>query len=486
MRFLSNKTLVLFLIIHFAVWSVLPLLRTSLPMDSIEAITWGWLCDFGTNKHPPLSGYMAYWFYMLFNQTPYTIYALSQLCVLVGFIYIFKLACRFMDEEKATLAVMLLEGVIYYGYSAPEFNVNVVSLALWPATAYYFYRGIVKGKNMDWALMGLFAGLNVLNKYVSGILLLCMCCFMLFDGKARQRFKQFGPYLAAFVGVAVVLPHAVWLYEHDFFTLGYFIDRGGKAGFDNMPILRHVVYPLKFFGAQVLFGLGAVLIYAFGFRKAPRRLAHVGSFERRFLFWLGLAPLLMMTLISLLGGIKLKSMWGFPVLYLLGFWLLFSSPRLVTEAVRRQTVYATYFMMFLMAIAYFCTVYFNKGDKMHLHPVEYAYQMKNAWEDETGGKPLKYVLGDVWWADNVALFAPTRPKPVIWGDPSRNPWIDLKDLQARGGLVVTSDLFMYNSIRERLSNVSDPIPTEIIIRSPSGKVKFKTIYHGIYHGQGDF
>ena len=483
MRILTNKTLLFFLVVHFLVWSVLPLLRTNLPMDSIEALVWGWLCDWGTNKHPPLSGHMAYWFWVFWNQSFYAIYALSQICVLLGFVYIFKLACRFMDDEKAALSVMLLEGVIYYGYSAPEFNVNVVSLALWPITAYYFYRAVVKGNYIDWALTGIFAGLNLFNKYVSVLLLFSMFCFMLFDPKARQRFKQGGPYIAALVAALVIAPHVFWLYQHDFFTLSYFVDRGGKAGFEDFPLLRHIAYPLKFFGAQILFGLGACLIYLIGFRKAPKSMAHVSAFERRFLFWLGLAPVLMMGLISFIGGIKLKSMWGFPTLYMLGIGLLVYSPRLMTEAVRRRTVYATYGVMLLMAVAYGATVYFNKGDKMHLHPLEYAYQMKNAWEAETNGRPLKYVLGDVWWADNVALFAPSQPKPVIWGDPERNPWISMKDLLASGGLIVTTDPYMYGSIRQRLHTVTDPIPTQVIIRSPSGEVKFKTIFYGVYQGQ---
>lgn len=485
MRLLNNKTLLFFLVFHFFVWSLLPLMRTSLPMDSIEAISWGWLCSFGTNKHPPLSGHLAYWFYMFLDQSPFAIYVLSQLCVLMGFVYIFKLANRFVDDEKAALSVMLLEGVIYYGYSASEFNVNVVSLALWPATVYYFYRAVVKGKNMDWVLTGLFAGLNLLNKYVSAVLLLCMFFFMLFDAKARKRLKEFGPYLAAGVGVFLVLPHVIWLYAHDFFSLSYFIDRSSQAGFEQMPFLRHVIYPLKFLGAQILFGLGALLIYAFGLRKAPRCLRYVGMFERHFLFWLGLMPVLVMTLVSFIGGIKLKSMWGFPALYMLGIGLMAYSSRLLTEAARRQMVYATYFMMFLMASAFGATVYFNKGDKMHLHPQEYAYQMKNVWAAQTKNKPLKYVLGDVWWANNVALFAPMHPKPVIWGDPSRNPWINPEDLEAHGGLVVTSDLSMYDSIQKRLLHVSEPLPMEVIIRSPSGKVKFKTIYYGIYQGLGE-
>ena len=142
MRNLYNKNLLIFLWTHFVVWFVVPLMRKSLPMDSVEAITWGRYCDFGTNKHPPLSGFPAEWFYQLFGQAG--IYLLNQILVLIGFIFIYKLAKCFLSEGKAVLSVMLLEGVIYYGFSAQEYNVNVVSLALWPLTAYYFLQALNK------------------------------------------------------------------------------------------------------------------------------------------------------------------------------------------------------------------------------------------------------------------------------------------------------------------------------------------------------
>ena len=55
-----NKSLTAFLITHFIIWSLLPiLLRPNLPMDSAEALVWGFIGEWGTNKHPPVSGFFA-------------------------------------------------------------------------------------------------------------------------------------------------------------------------------------------------------------------------------------------------------------------------------------------------------------------------------------------------------------------------------------------------------------------------------------------
>lgn len=483
MKYLKQNPFICFLIMHFLVWSLIPLLRRSLPMDSIEAVVWGNYCNWGTNKHPPLSGFLAYWAYFLGNGSHYALYALSQCCVVAGFIYIYKLACRFLEREKAVLSVMLLEGVIYYGFSALEFNVNVVSLALWPAAAYYFYKALDGGRAADWVLTGIFAGLNLLNKYTSLILLAAMFLLMVCDKTSRRRFKEAGPYFAALVCLAVVLPHIAWLYRHDFFVADYFLGRSSGAAFNDFPLLRHVVYPLKFFGAQVLFGLGTLLIYFIGTRHAEKLPRRESVFQCRFLYFMGLLPLVIMVLVSLAGGIKLKSMWGFPVLYLAGVMLFVFFPCRLGSTVRQKLFRGVYIIMALMAVAEICVIVFNKSDKLHLNAPEYAKSMALLWDEASGGRPLKYVAGDVWWADNVALYAPSKPKPVIWGDPAKNPWFDEDDIHASGALIVAAGAQEYKQAAENLGNASAPQTITVECRNPAGKIKRKTVYYG-YHNLG--
>lgn len=470
-----------FLIIHFLIWSLLPLLRGSLPMDSIEAIVWGQYCDWGTNKHPSLSGHMAFLFYNLFGGSHFSIYFLSQICVLFAFIYIYKLAKFFLPEEKAILSTMLLEGVIYYGYSTMEFNVNVVSLALWPLTVYYFYKALKGDGLLNWALTGFFAGLNMFNKYVSAILLVCMFLFMIFDKDARIKFKTFGPYICAIMCFLTFLPHLYWLYEHEFFVMDYFLGRSAKAGFESFPLLKHIVYPIRFLGSQILFGLGTILIYFVANLKTEKEKISMPKFDRNFLFIMGVLPLLLMIMISCIGGIKLKSMWGFPVLYMLGILLFKFFPRKFENRVQNKMYKGVYIIMLLMTAALTSVILFNKSDKLHLQATEYAVKMENIFHQKANGKPFKYVAGDVWWVDNIALYAPSSPKPVIWGDITKNPWFDKDDFVHSGALVVTAGKGEYNAIRKVLKNISEPNILELEIKNPMGKIKHKTIYYGFYN-----
>lgn len=481
MRYFKQHPFILFLLVHFLVWSLIPLLRRSIPMDSIEAVIWGQYCTWGTNKHPPLSGFWAYGAYVLSGGSAYAIYALSQVFSVLGLIYVYKLASEILNREKAIYAAMILEGVIYYGFSAAEFNVNVISLALWPMTAYYFYQALKDEKSSDWTLTGVFAGLNLLNKYVGGVLLLAMALMMILDKQARQRLKTFGPYWAGILCLLTIVPHILWLWHHDFYVIDYFLGRSGKADFDNLPLLRHIVYPLKFAAAQILFASGALLIYFFSTRKAPRENKNLSELNRSFMIFAGVLPLLIMILISAVGGIKLKSMWGYPALFMLGILLFAFFPYKLTDQLKKRILAGVYGIMGLLAVAQSCILIFNKSDKMHLDAPAYGKIVERLWQEEAGNKPFKYVAGDVWWADNAALYAPSKPKPVIWGDIKKNPWFSGEDFEHSGALLITAGKGEYEAAAEILKNVTEPRPLEMTFTNRIGKNKHKTIYYGFFN-----
>ena len=97
----------LFLLCNLLLWSLIPLLRHSLSMDTQEAIVWGKYCFWGTTKHPPFSGWVAYNFWNLFGHLDGVMYFLSQIFVILGVVYIYRLARCFLDETKAVLAALL-------------------------------------------------------------------------------------------------------------------------------------------------------------------------------------------------------------------------------------------------------------------------------------------------------------------------------------------------------------------------------------------
>ncbi len=473
-----------FLMIHFFVWVVVPLFRRSMPLDSIEALMWGKYCDLGTNKHPPLSGFVAEGFYQLFGETNLGIYVASQVCILLGFIYIFRLANLLLSKEKAVLATMLLEGVIYYGYSSMEFNVNVLSLALWPMTVYYFYRAVNENKLSCWGLTGFFAALNIWNKYVGGILLVAMALYLLFTQKGREQFKHWGPYFTFIVFLGVLLPHLWWLYEHDFYVLEYFIGRSStavKTGLGS-KIAAHLLYPIKFAGAQILFCLLSLIVYFAAYRKGEKVKGFASTDDKKFVFFIGIVPLLLLILVSFVGGMKMKSMWGFPTLYMLGIALFIFFPFKLTEEISAKMRRNVYIVMALLATAALAVIVFNKSEKINFPNDAFAAEMTSFWDARYPEK-MEYVGGEIWYIANVSLYGKDHAKPIAGLRPEINPWFDEADFIKEGALVIFNDVRSYDNMRQRYVYLSPRQEYLLEFKNRIGKVKKKTIYYGFLKPQ---
>lgn len=123
-----NHPLICFCVIHFLIWGFLPFFRTGAP-GSVWRLSGGESFVFGeqisTLRCP---GFPAYGIYLLFSENIKAVYILSQICITVGFCFIYKLASLLLEQRKAVLSVMLLEGCVFYGFCSPEYNVNVMSL----------------------------------------------------------------------------------------------------------------------------------------------------------------------------------------------------------------------------------------------------------------------------------------------------------------------------------------------------------------------
>jgi hypothetical protein len=57
------------------------------------------------------------------------------------------------------------------------------------------------------------------------------------------------------------------------------------------------------------------------------------------------------------------------------------------------------------------------------------------WRDVTG-RPLRFVVGDMWLAGNIAFYSPDRPSVFKDSDSAASPWVHPGDLAAAGAILV--------------------------------------------------
>ncbi len=437
-RFFSTRpgsVLTAALVLHAALWTLVPsLANPNLPLDAIEELAWGHAWQWGYDKHPPLSAWLAELAYLAAPGRGWPVYLLSALCVTLAFWALWRLALEFLTPRVALIAVLLLEGIYYHNFTSPEFNANVILLPLWALCVLCLWRALSRGGLVFWALFGVFGALGLLGKYFTGFLILPLGLFLVLDRDSRAVWRTPGPYLAMGTALAVLGPHLVWMWGHDFQTLTYAVARA--AAHSDSAFARHLGYPVKFLFAQLTALLPMLLLFA----ALGRPTWQVSSLtrERRFLIAAGIAPLVLVILASAIFGLRLRSMWGSSLFLFFGLILAMSClpPRL---NLRRFAV--AWCGLFLLAPALYAALALaqpyvtGKGKRVHFPGRALAREAEAAWSARHAGA-LPIAIGSEWLAGNIGAYAAARPWVYIAGDPARAPWVGDSLVREKGAVVV--------------------------------------------------
>ncbi len=402
-----NNLFYIFVSTHLLIWTLVPsFTNQNLPLDTIEALAWGSNLDWGFNKHPPMSALLPEIFYQIFGPQDWAYYLLSQICIVISFIIVFKLAGDFFDNKiYCLLSVLLLEGIFFYNFTTPEFNVNVCLIPFWSLSVFYLWRGFKNNKIIDWLLLGLFAGLGLLSKYLFIYLGLAIDVFLIYMiYTKRLNFKC----LVSFVPfIIILLPHIIWLTENNYITITYGLQRTGS---EEVSIFNHIRHPMIFLGKQIGLLL-PFLLMVFVLIKKFKININFNDEKLLFLVSINLIPILFIFLTSFTMGVKIRTMWMTP--FYISFGLLFIYIfKLQINFEKIKTFISIFLMLFLASPALYSYVSITKTDKRtDFDGKKYAEQAKIFYETE--GKDLgemKYIKGNEWIAGNISYHLSERPK----------------------------------------------------------------------------
>src|SRR5580704_11879528 len=192
-----------FLALHFVVWTALPaLLYANLPLDLIEALTYGREWQLGYDKLPPL----PWWLVEIAHRaagSDAAYYALAQAAVVIAFAFVFATARPLVGAAGALVAVLIVDGLHYFQYTAVKFNHDVIQLPFWALAGYAFHAALTRGRLGHWFLLGLALGGALWAKYFVVVLAAPYALFMLFDPRARRAFATPGPWLALALALVI-------------------------------------------------------------------------------------------------------------------------------------------------------------------------------------------------------------------------------------------------------------------------------------------
>ena len=406
-----NKLFYIFLIIHLIIWTLIPTLTNhNLPLDTIEALAWGSNLDWGFNKHPPASAFFVEVFYNIFGNKDWAYYFLSQIFVIFSFFIVWKFSYDLLsDKYFALLSVLLLEAIYYFNFTSPEFNVNICQLPFWSLTVYYSWKIYSKKKIelKECLLLGVFAGIGFLSKYLFVYLLISIKFLFLYSIFIKKDLKYSFQYLLPSIVFLVILtPHLIWLMNNDYITVTYGIHR---TGLNELSIIDHFKYPIVFIGKQIgilipFFILIFLLISKFKFTLKFN--------DKKLLFLLGInfLPIVFIFLTSLILGAKIRTMWMTPFYLFIGTLFVYILQSQINIK-RIKNFYKVFIFLFLLSPISYAYISIDQTNKRTDYPgKEIAKKVQKKWNQEFN-LPINVVLGDEWNAGNLSYHLKSRP---IW------------------------------------------------------------------------
>ena len=334
---------------------------------------------------------------------------MSQTFVLIAFYYVFKFANEILGDIKLSLiSTLLLSSIYFYNFTTPEFNVNVCQLPFWSLVVYYSWR-IYDSKEIkfsDCLLVGIFAAVGFLSKYLFIYLLISiglLFAYIIFFKKNKKFDFKYLIILEVFL--VLLVPHFIWLYNNDFITIFYGLQR---SGLEENDIFNHIKYPLIFFFKQIgilipFFFLIFLLTKKFKFKFNLK--------DKKFLFlvFVNLLPVIFMILTSVFLGSKLRTMWMTPFYLFFGVFIIYLLRSQISLKKINSFLIGFLFLFFSSPIIY-SYVSISQSDKRTDYPgKEIAAKVQITW-DQDFDKDIEFVTGNEWDAGNLSYHLKSRPK----------------------------------------------------------------------------
>ena len=404
----EKKIFYLLCLYHLIIWTIVPYYSNkNLPLDVIEALAWGQDFDLGYNKHPPLSAWIPGLLFKIFGNKDWIYYLLSQVFILISFIFLWKLSSFFLNKKShILLSILAIEGIAFYTFDTPQFNVNICQIPLWIGTVYFFFKSIKDNKITDWIFLGFFAALGFLTKYIFVYLLISLFFYLIFilAKKKRINFKFLYALLIFFL---ITAPHFKWLIQNDFTTLYYALKRGGLNEFN---IYNHLLNPIKFLINQITILLPFLLLIYFLIKKIKIRLP-LNNEKFIFLLFSFLLPFLLILITSIITGSRIRTMWMIPFYSLIGIFFIFLyQDQINFKKIKNFIILLIIFLIVSPILYSLRSIYSDSRTSYEGRKI--ASQIEREWKTISKDK-ISNVGFSEWYAGNLSYQLSNRPKVFL-------------------------------------------------------------------------
>jgi len=404
----EKKIFYLLCLYHLIIWTVIPYFSNrNLPLDVIEALAWGQDFDLGYSKHPPLSAWIPGLFFKIFGNKDWIYYLLSQVFIVISFVFLWELSSFFFKKKiHILLSILTLEGIAFFTFETPQFNVNICQIPLWIGTVYFFFKSIKNNKITDWIFLGTFSALGFLTKYIFAYLLISLFFYLIFISSNKKRIN-FNFLYALLTFFLITAPHFQWLIQNDFTTIYYALKRGGL---NEVGIYNHLLNPFKFLINQITVILPFLLLIYFLIKKVKIKIP-LNDEKFIFLIFTFLLPFLLILITSLITGSRVRTMWMIPFYSLIGIFFIFLyQNHLNFKKLKNFHILLILFLIVSPTLYSLRSIYLDS--RTGYEGKKIALQIEKEWKTISADN-ISNVGFSEWYAGNLSYQLSNRPKVFL-------------------------------------------------------------------------
>src|SRR6201999_3284287 len=134
-------------------------------MDVAEAFAWGQKFQLGYGKHPPLAGWVAGVWFMMFPVADWATYLLAMTTVGIGLVISWLIAIRVVDYRRAFFVVVMLAIYPIFNFKGFKFNPDLLQLVTLPLLVLAYLDAFSKRTAASGVWLGIAAALALMTKY---------------------------------------------------------------------------------------------------------------------------------------------------------------------------------------------------------------------------------------------------------------------------------------------------------------------------------
>ena len=404
----EKKIFYILCLYHLIIWTFVPYFSNkNLPLDVIEALAWGQDFYLGYNKHPPLSAWIPGLLFKIFGNKDWIYYLLSQVFIVISFIFLWKLSSLFFKKKsQILLSILAIEGIAFYTFDTPQFNVNICQIPLWIGTVYFFFKSIKNNKIINWIFLGVFSALGFLTKYIFAYLLISLFFYLIFISTKKKKIS-FNFLYALLSFLLITIPHLQWLIQNDFTTLYYAIKRGGLNEFN---IYNHLLNPVKFLMNQIIVLLPFLLLIYILVKKIKVKLP-INNEKFIFLLFSFLIPFFLILITSIITGSRIRTMWMIPFYSLIGIFFIFLYQNEINSKKFKNFFILLIIFLIVSPILYSLRSIYSDS-RTSYDGKKIALQVEQEWKNISKDK-ISNVGFSEWYAGNLSYQLGNRPKVFL-------------------------------------------------------------------------